>query len=167
MAVNQSDVNYVKNQLMQGEVVGITVKQRRVGPGASAITPTSVIATNMRVIIVNKTTLGFRKDFEAIPYKQIASVRLEKGIISSTVFIRVQGFDRDKGLLTNGKQEGEIDGLRNSDAIALNDYINKWISGAAQASAGSQAGTDAYCPNCGAKNTAGASFCSKCGAKLD
>lgn len=169
MGVNQSDVDSVKNLLWEGEEVEQTVQQRRVGPGGSVITPTSVIATNMRIIIVNKTTLGFRRDYEVIPYKQITSVRLEHGIISSTVFIRVQGYDRDQGLLKNGREEGEIDGLRNNEAEELTDYINKKTSGEFDElpnQLDSKVGAYVYCTKCGAKDSAGAKFCSKCGAKL-
>jgi hypothetical protein len=169
MAVDPEDANLVKKLLFDGEGVELTVKQRRVGPGGSVITPTSVVATNMRIIIVNRATLGIRKDYEAIPYKQIASVRLENGIISSSVFIRVQGYDTDKGLLKNGRQEGEIDGLRNKDAVALSSFISKKISptvGDAGKDPDSGTGGHRYCTNCGAEYEEGTKFCSRCGAKL-
>jgi hypothetical protein len=171
MAVDQAEVGLVKSQLWQDETVELTARQRRVGPAGSLINPTSVIATSMRIIIVNKTTLGLHKDFESIPYRQITSVRYESGIISSSVFIRVEGFDTDKGFLKGtGKQEGEIDGLNNADAKQLSDYIEKRITGdaseapapgAAQAAAGG-----AFCASCGAMVPAGAKFCPKCGAKV-
>lgn len=169
MAVDKNDVKAVEKLLSENEVVDLTVKQRRVGPGGSVITPTSVVATNMRIIIVNRATLGIRKDYEAIMYKQIASVRLEHGIISSTVFIRVQGYDMDKGLLKRGKEEGEIDGLRNKDAVALSNYINKRLSGNIESAVNApdnQTGAYIYCANCGTQCKTDAKFCSKCGAKL-
>ncbi len=130
MAIEQEDVNLVKNSLWPDEVVELTARQRRVGPGGSVITPTSVIATNKRLLIVNKEVLGLRKDIESINYSQITSVRFEKGIISSSVFVRVEGYDTDTGFLKGtGKQEGEIDGLNNTDAAELADCIEKKISG--------------------------------------
>ena len=129
MAINPKDAAVVQKLLWAGENIEITARERRIGPGGSVTTPTSIIVTNKRVIIVNREALGVRKDYEVIPYKDIASVRLESGIIASTVFIRVLGYDRDKGLLKNGMEEGEIDGLNNADAQAIADSIDKKISG--------------------------------------
>src|SRR5271169_2472068 len=105
MNVDPNDLKAVQKILWPGEHVEGTVMQRRVGPGGSVTVPTSVIATDKRIIIVNRATLGLRHDYEVIPYSTISSVRLEHGIISSSVFIRVNGYDTDKGLLKNGKQE--------------------------------------------------------------
>lgn len=169
MPVNEHEVDAVKNLLWPNEVVEGTVEQRRIGPGGSLIAPTLVIATNMRIIIVNKASLGMRKDYEIIPYKQITSVRLEHGIISSTIFLRVDGYDTDKGLLSNGKQEGEMDGLKNREAVELADLINKKITQNIEPAEGqldSKIGAYVYCTNCGAKDKADAKFCGRCGTKL-
>lgn len=172
MGVNPDDVSAVKTILMPDETAMMTARQRRIGPGGSVINPTSVIATNKRIIIINRATLGIRKDYETIPYTQITSVRLEKGIISSSVFIRVQGYDRDQGLLERGKEEGEIDGLKAKDAKAFADFINQKLL---EVQEGSAAGIGdetrpssghKYCSRCGAKNDADAEYCSKCGVAL-
>lgn len=172
MAVDQDDVNAVKNILWSDETVGVTVRQRRIGPGGAITTPTSVIATDKRIIILNRASLGIRQDYEVIPYKQIASVRLEHGIISSSVFIRVQGYDKDQGLLKNGKEEGEIDGLNNAEAQALSDFINRKLEdsgdgGSEPEGSNSDAGAFTYCAKCGTKNLSSAKYCSKCGARLE
>ena len=135
------------------------------------MTPTSVIATDKRIIILNRATLGLRQDYEAIPYTQITSVRLEHGIISSSVFIRVQGYSTDQGLLKKGDQEGEIDGLNNTDAQTLADYINKRLedAGAYPTTEGTMpTGSQKFifCSKCGTKNSADSKYCSKCGAEL-
>lgn len=173
MAVDQGDIKAAKNILWPDEKVEVTARQRRVGPGGSMTTPTSVIATDKRIIILNRASLGIRQDYEVIPYRQVSSVRLEHGVISSSVFIRVQGYDVDKGLLKNGKQEGEIDGLSNKDAQVLTDFINRKIEDAGTADSGSGGDMDSgvggyiYCNSCGTKNPSGARFCSKCGSKLE
>jgi hypothetical protein len=172
MGVDQGDVNAAKNILWPDENVEVTVRQRRIGPGGAMTTPTSVLATDKRLIILNRATLGLRQDYEAIPYNQITSVRLEHGIIASSVFIRVQGYDRDKGLLKNGKEEGEIDGLNNKEAQTLADFINKRLEDAPNSedgvsgSASSGSGGGIYCTNCGTRNPVSAKFCSKCGTKI-
>ena len=174
MGVDQGEVNAAKGILWPNERVDVTVKQR-LNPalGGSVITPTSVIATDKRLIILNRASLRFRTDYEVIPYRQISSVRLEHGIVSSTVFIRVQGYDQDKGLLKNGKQEGEIDGLQNKEAQELADYINKKLEAMEDVAEGEVSGQNdsgigaySYCGKCGAKNPSGSKFCGKCGAKL-
>ncbi len=169
MGVNQDDVKAAKSILWSDENVVVTVRQRRVGPGGAMTTPTSVLATDKRIIILNRATLGIRQDYEAIPYNQITSVRLEHGIISSSVFIRVQGYSTDKGLLKNGKQEGEIDGLNNKDAQELADFVNKKLEDnvSAEPEGGASGGPGGiFCPKCGARNPAGSRFCEKCGEKL-
>ncbi len=175
MTVNAGDALLVKEQLWDDEVVEETVRQRRIGPGGSLTTPTSVVCTNKRVFIVNKATFGLRKDYEVIQYRQITSVRFESGIFSSAVFIRVQGYDRSKGLLSMGKEEGQIDGLHHRDAKGLADYLNKKIAMVEEhISKGEQHGqTDnadmnayALCPKCGHKHGPGTKFCDNCGARL-
>jgi hypothetical protein len=169
--VNPDELNAVKDILWKGEQVMGTFKQRRIGPGGSVTVPTSVIATDSRIIIVNRATLGIRKDYEVIPYSRITSVRLESGIISSSVFIRVEGYDRDTGLLKGGKEEGEIDGLHNKDARDLADFVNTKLG---EAGAPKQQGTYldsgvggyVFCSKCGTKNVASAKFCTGCGAAL-
>ncbi|MCL5239616.1 MAG: PH domain-containing protein [Candidatus Marsarchaeota archaeon] len=170
MAVNQEDVKAAKSILWPDETVEVTAKQRRIGPGGSATSPTSVLATDKRIIILNRASLGIRQDYEVIPYKQVTSVRLEHGVLSSSVFIRVQGYDRDQGLLKNGKEEGEIDGLNNADAKALADFLNKKLDDAASSPEAGETDSGAvgsrYCTQCGNRNPASSKFCSKCGASL-
>lgn len=179
MQIDASELMLAKKILWPEEEVEGTIKQRRFMPGGSLITPTTVIVTDKRLIIINRASLGFRQDYEVVPYNAIMSVRLEHGIITSTVFIRVLGYDTDKGLLGKGKQEGEIDGLKNKDATELTDYLNKKLEKRfdAQASVDKQiqgkeqqldngVGSYVYCNNCGTKNVADAKFCSKCGESL-
>lgn len=186
MAVYQNDVNVVKNALWGDEKVMVTATQRK-NPalGGSVINPTTVVATDKRIIIVNRQTAGIRKDIETIPYNRIASVRLEKGVVSSSVYLRVGGFSGgdEKGFLKKGEEEGEIAGLRRSDAKALADFVNQMIvslgapsvtignfaSGGPQSKqqkASASSGASSFCPKCGAQNDISSKFCTSCGAKL-
>lgn len=177
MNIDPTELNLARKVLWPDETVEGTIKQRRFMPGGSLITPTTVVVTDKRLIIINRASLGLRQDYEVVPYNAIVSVRLEHGIITSTVFVRVQGYEADKGLLGGGKQEGEIDGLKNKDAVELSDYINKKIEERLDAQADvdkeiskqhldSGVGAYVYCNKCGTKNTASAKFCAKCGASI-
>ena len=176
MNVDPGELKAVQKVLWPDEDVVGTIKQRRIGPGGSVATPTTVVITNKRIIIINRASLGIRQDYEVIPYTAIVSVRLEHGLISSTVFIRVQCYENDKGLLAGGKQEGEIDGLRNKDAIDFSNFVNKMLEARldvqsdiekqVDAHIDSPPGSYVYCSSCGAKNVAASKFCSKCGATL-
>ena len=171
MQVDPEELKDVGEILWKGEQVKGTFKQRRIGPGGSITVPTSVIATDSRIIIVNRATLGFRKDYEVIPYQKVTSVRLEKGVLSSSVFIRVEGYDRDRGLLKSGREEGEIDGLRNKDAEELADFLNAKMGEGAEAKQqetylDSGVGGYTFCPKCGVKNPSSSNFCTGCGTKL-
>lgn len=193
MAVYAQDLDVAKSSLWPEETVQVTATQRLVGPGGALINPTTVVATDKRLLIINRATLGARKDIETIPYNSIASVRLENGLISSSVFIQVAGYVSPKGsqgFLKPGESEGEIPGLRKIDAKALSDFLTKMISGVypetspgpqtqdapqgmpgrpvrhQQQTAQSGSGAAIYCQKCGAKNPIDAQFCTKCGAKI-
>lgn len=170
MSINQKDVALVKEMLLPGEKVGCTVRQRKYAPGGSLITPTSLIATNERIIIINRENLGIRKDYEIIAYDKVTSVRVEHGVINSTIFVRIAGYDTDKGLLAGtNKQEGEIAGLKHKDAQDLIEYLNARVAeanGITAAEKTQQGGAARFCSKCGTPVSLGAKFCSKCGAKL-
>lgn len=180
MHVDATELGIAKKVLWPEETVEGTIKQRRFLPGGSLITPTTVVITDRRLIIINRASLGLRQDYEVVPYTAITDVRLEHGIISSSVFVRVQGFSTDKGFLSGGKKEGEIEGLKNKDAIELADYLNHKIekrletqqefeakvADNPQRSIDSGLGSYIYCNNCGTKNVSSAKFCRKCGESL-
>ena len=178
MYVDATELAIARKILWPDETVMGTLKQRRFMPGGSLITPTTVVLTDKRMIIINRASLGFRQDYEVVPYTALVSVRLEHGIVTSTVFVRVQGYATDRGLLGGtGKQEGEIDGLKNKDAQELYDYLNKKLEykleiqqemneNIAKGHVDTAVGSYAYCTKCGTKNPSDAKFCSSCGAKL-
>ena len=170
MSINKEDVSAAKEIFMPDEEPLMTARQKRVGPGGSLFEPTSVIATSKRVIVIMRATLGLRKDFETIPYGEIASVKLEKGVFSASVEIRILGSNSDKNQM-EGKSEGEIDGLSKKDAKELADIINQKIlerqeKGSESGKAGARASYK-YCDHCGAKNSVDADYCVSCGMELE
>ena len=164
MAVGEEEAEEVKDSLQQGEAVEMTARQRRFGPGGSFFDPTSVIVTNKRVIIINRSVFMMRREFEFIPYAKISSVRLERGAISSTLLIRVQGQGLESKPLRENIEEGFVDGLRHDDAKAIADRIEK--RRAAEENSRRVVSSYKQCPECGTKNIIEAKYCISCGKEL-
>ncbi len=128
MPIYDKDVNAVKTLLDDQEKVMVTATQRALGPGMAPINPTTVVVTSKRVIILNRVTLGMRKDIESIPFESIVSVRLENGFISSSIYLRVGGEPVGVSeFLGRKRREGQIDGLTRGDALAIYEYLNQIV----------------------------------------
>ena len=173
MTISQEDLDDAKGTLIDGENVLVTARQRKFGPGMAIINPTVVVATDRRLILINRTTLGIRKDIESIPYGRITSIRFENGLISASVYVRIEGYTSSQGetgFLKPGMQEGEIFGLTKGDAKALTDVIDGIITRAQPVFGPSQPQQQPppqkICKKCGTANNPSAKFCEKCGAQL-
>jgi len=99
-------------------------------PGGALTTPNTIFATNKRVLIRNPTMLGLRASIEDIPYGKITNVKLEKGLMSSTIVIRSPGLSeltrmgRETGLVAWGRgEEGSIDAIPNDKGEQLLSII--------------------------------------------
>jgi hypothetical protein len=137
------EIRKIANRLDQDEKVRLVAKQSRVRPGGSALaTPNIVFATDKRVIIRNPTMLGMRENIEDIPYDKITSVKLEKGVFSSTILIRVPGLSeisrvsKSSGLIAWGRgEDGQIDALSKDKGERLFTIIREGIDGGKKAAA--------------------------------
>ena len=163
----------VKRILAEGEEIALVVVQRRIGPGGALIFPKIVVATNERVIIGSRKMWGIHRDFEVIAYRAIRDVKLEHGLVSSTVIIASEFYGRS--LSEQMPEEyGKIFGLRYNDAIRLVEFLDKKISDyAAHAETVTESGEiikqgerPVACRSCGTKNSVYSNYCSVCGAKL-
>ncbi|MDE1870430.1 MAG: PH domain-containing protein, partial [Candidatus Micrarchaeota archaeon] len=96
MLVDSREAEIVRHLLMPAERVEGTIKQRKLRPGGDLLTPTTLVATDRRLIIIYRTTLGMRKYYEIIPYRRITSVRIEHGIMSSSLHLNILGVDKGK-----------------------------------------------------------------------
>jgi hypothetical protein len=131
------EIRRISNRLDQDEKVRLVAKQSRMKPGGSALaTPNIVFATDKRVIIRNPTMLGMRENIEDIPYDKMTSVKLEKGIFSSTVLIRAPGLSemsrvsKSSGLIAWGRgEDGQIDALSKDKGEQLFTIIREGIDG--------------------------------------
>ena len=82
------EVQKIGNMLNPNEKVLLVARQSRFLPGGSALTPNIVIATDRRIIIRDPYDLGFRSEIVDIPYDVITSVKLLKGILTSTILFK-------------------------------------------------------------------------------
>jgi hypothetical protein len=90
--------------LNPNEDVLVVARQSRVRPGGSAVTPNIIYATNRRIIIRDPYMLGIKENVVDIPYDVITSVKLEKGLLSSTIRFEAPA-------LVGSKRLGMIDGI--------------------------------------------------------
>src|SRR5918993_627237 len=143
------EIRKVANRLDQDEKVRLVAKQSRMKPGGSALaTPNIVFATDKRIIIRNPTMLGMRENIEDIPYDNITSVKLEKGVFSSTILIRAPGLSemsrvsKHSGLIAWGRgEDGQIDALSKDKGERLFTIIREGIDGGKKAVASQSATT--------------------------
>jgi hypothetical protein len=129
------EIRKIANRLDLGEKILFVAKQSRMKPGGSALaTPNIVFATDKRVIIRNPTMLGMRENIEDIPYDNMTSVKLEKGVFSSTILIRAPGLSemsrisKSSGLIAWGRgEDGQIDALPKDKGERLFAIIREGI----------------------------------------
>jgi Bacterial PH domain/Short C-terminal domain len=106
-ALDNNDLQEVKEihqMLNPNEEVLVVARQSRIRPGGSAITPNIIYATNTRIIIRDPYMLGIKENIVDIPYDVITSVKLEKGLLSSTIRFEAPA-------LVGSKRLGMIDGI--------------------------------------------------------
>lgn len=82
------EISRIKNILNPNEKVLLVARQSRLLPGGSAMTPNIVIATERRILIRNPYMLGLKSEIVDIPYDVITSVKLKKGVFTSTILFK-------------------------------------------------------------------------------
>ena len=124
------EIEKVREHLDADDEVLLVARQSRIRPGGSIITRNVIYATRKKIIIRNPTMLGLRKSIEDIPYEEITSVKLQKGVLSHKIMLRSPGLsemsrhESDRGmslgmgrmglgsLMAWGRDgEGEIDAI--------------------------------------------------------
>ncbi|MDE1804166.1 MAG: zinc ribbon domain-containing protein [Candidatus Micrarchaeota archaeon] len=183
MAEEHGEFSDIRELLAPNERIEAQATQRRWGPGGDLTTPITLIATDQKLIIINRTRLGMRKDYEIVQYANVVGTKMIHGFISSSIIIRIRGYK-----ITTKNNKDEIDGFVSGEAKSLVDYVNRRIGSTPGAAQAAQAAASApqtngtgqdnggikisprgdieYCPSCGARNIAGSKFCSSCGKKM-
>jgi len=103
-----NEIKKIREMLNPNEDVLVVARQSRVRPGGSAVTPNIIYATNRRIIIRDPYMLGIKENVVDIPYDVITSVKLEKGLLSSTIRFEAPA-------LVGSKRLGMIDGIVSGD----------------------------------------------------
>jgi Bacterial PH domain/Short C-terminal domain len=131
-----NEIEKIKNMLNPNEKVLLVARQSRFLPGGSALTPNVVIATDRRIIIRDPYDLGFRSEIVDIPYDVITSVKLMKGLLTSTILFKAPALVNksklgllDEDIAGEDDQDGAIQALPKGDAEDLLEIIRRGIQG--------------------------------------
>jgi hypothetical protein len=81
----------ISKMLNPDERILLIAKQSRIRPGGSLFTPNAIYATDRRIIIRDRYILGIKENIIDIPYDIITSLKLEKGLLSSTIRFKAPG----------------------------------------------------------------------------
>jgi hypothetical protein len=73
------------------ERILLVAVQSRIRPGGSLFTPNQIYSTDRRIIIRDPYMLGIKENIIDIPYDIITSLKLEKGLLSSTIRFKAPG----------------------------------------------------------------------------
>ena len=89
------EIQRIANRLVKGEKVIFVARQSRFKPGGSKGSPDTLFVTSKRLIVRNPSMMGIQENFALINYDKISSLDIEKGVFSSTLKIRADGFAGD------------------------------------------------------------------------
>jgi hypothetical protein len=83
------EVDKINEMLNPDEEILLVAKQSKIKPGGSYFTPNTIFATDRRIIIRDPYMLGIKVNVVNIPYDIITSLKLEKGLLSSTIRLKL------------------------------------------------------------------------------
>jgi hypothetical protein len=101
------DISKIAEMLNPDEKVLLVARQSRLKPGGSHFTPNIIYATDRRIIIRDPYMLGIKENVVDIPYDIITSIKLEKGLLSSTIRFKAPGLMSSTKL---GMMDSIVDG---------------------------------------------------------
>ena len=85
------EINKISEMLNPDEKVLLVARQSKIKPGGSYFTPNTIYATDRRLLIRDPYMLGLKANVVDIPYDIITSLKLEKGVLSSTIRFKAVG----------------------------------------------------------------------------
>src|ERR671916_1535779 len=124
------EISKIDEMLNPDEKVLLVARQSRVKPGGSHFTPNIIYATDRRIIVRDPYMLGIKENVVDIPYDIITSIKLEKGLLSSTIRFKAPGLMSSTKLgmmdsIVNGEddQGGVIEAIPKDKAEDLLEII--------------------------------------------
>jgi hypothetical protein len=140
-------VRKISKMLNPDERILLVAVQSRIRPGGSFFTPDAIYATDRRIIIRDPYMLGIKEHIVDIPYDIITSLKLEKGLLSSTIRFKAPGLVSPTkmgmmdSIVDSGKDndpEGIIQAIPKSKAYDLLEIIRSGMAGNNKNSVASQ-----------------------------
>jgi hypothetical protein len=101
------EISKIAEMLNPDERVLLVARQSRIKPGGSHFTPNIIYATDRRIIVRDPYMLGIKENVVDIPYDIITSIKLEKGLLSSTIRFKAPGLMSSTRL---GMMDSIVDG---------------------------------------------------------
>jgi PH (Pleckstrin Homology) domain-containing protein len=127
---DMDEIRRIQDVLNPDENVIIVVRQSRILPGGSYVTPNTIYATEKRLIIRDPYMLGIKENLIDIPYDVVTSIKLEKGLFSSTIRFEATALVGSKrlgmihGIIHgNNDHEGVIEAIPKAKAEDLTEAI--------------------------------------------
>jgi hypothetical protein len=91
MATILEEIRKITEMLNPDEKVLLVSRQSWIKPGGSLHTPNIIYATDRRIIIRDPYMLGIKENVVDIPYDIVTSIKLEKGLLASTIRFKAPG----------------------------------------------------------------------------
>jgi hypothetical protein len=121
------EIGRIANRVGKDEKVIFVARQSRFKPGGSKGSPGSFFVTSKRLIVRNTSMMGMRENLALINYDKISSLNVEKGVFSSTLKIKADGFAVDIDAIDKEKAERIFSYIRekiDQATIAVNNNNN-------------------------------------------
>ena len=145
-----NEIKKIDKILNSDEKVLLVARESRLMPGGSILTPNTVIATDKRVIIRDPYMMGLKSELIDIPYDVITSVKLQKGVFTSTILFKAPTMVNksklglmDENISGEDDQDGVIEALSKDKAEELLEIIRRHmkVTGSGEAEATSSIDT--------------------------
>ena len=131
--VDQDEVEKIKDKLDTNEEVLVTVTQMRNRPGGTLLaSPNTILVTDSHLIIRSPSALGMRENVEVFDWADIKSVKVENGLLSSSLYFIIEGLtelSKSSSSLPfiGSSNTGEITGLPKKRAEATYKVVKDKI----------------------------------------
>src|ERR687890_347939 len=139
------EINKITEMLNPDEKILLVAKHSRIKPGGLVHTPNIIYARDRRIIVRDPYMLGIKENVIDIPYDIITSIKLEKGLLSSTIRFKAPALMSSTRLgmmdsIVDGEddQGGVIEAIPKDNAEDLLEIIRSGMQGNSSKSAPSK-----------------------------